>query len=66
MELEKPIEELIKAVVHEFYGDSKIDAHLYSHLFMNKRLCNIRDLLEFYCTMQDLLYKSHDPTNPLI
>jgi hypothetical protein len=61
MESEKPLDELVKGVVHEFYGKDKVDTHLYSDLFMNQILCNIKDLPEFYCTMQDLLYKSRDP-----
>jgi hypothetical protein len=30
---------------------------------MNQRLCNLKELPELYCTMQDLLYKYHDPHN---
>ena len=31
---------------------------------MSQHLCNIKDLPEFYCTLQDLLYKYIDPNNP--
>lgn len=31
---------------------------------MNQELCNIKKLPKFYCTMDDLLYKSHDSQNP--
>jgi hypothetical protein len=47
--------------VHEFYGEAKIDTHIYADLFMNQRLCSLKELLEFFYTMQDLLYKVHDP-----
>jgi hypothetical protein len=63
MESEKPLEELTKVVLHEFYGKTKVNTQLYSDLFMSQLLCNIKDLPEFYCTMQDLLYKSRDPNN---
>jgi hypothetical protein len=58
-----PIEELVKAVVHEFYGNMKIDSNHFADLFMNQQLCHISQLPEFLCTMQDLLYKVPDPEN---
>jgi hypothetical protein len=63
MNHDNPIEELIKAVVHEFYGNARIDSNHYADLFMNQQLCHISQLPEFLCTMQDLLYKSPDPDN---
>ena len=63
MNHDNPIEELIKAVVHEFYGSTKIDSEHYADMFMNQRLCHIYQLPEFLCTMQDLLYKALDPEN---
>jgi len=63
MNHDNPIEELIKAVVHEFYGSTKIDSEHYGDLFMNQRLCHVSQLPKFLCTMQDLLYKAPDPDN---
>lgn len=63
MNHDNPIEELIKAVVHEFYGSTKIDSKHYADLFMNQRLCHVSQLPEFLCTMKDLLYKAPDPDN---
>jgi len=63
MNHDNPIEELIKAVVHEFYGSAKIDSNHYADLFMNQRLCHISQLPEFLCTMQDLLCRSPNPDN---
>jgi hypothetical protein len=62
-EHEKPIDELAKAVIHEFYGDVKIDTDHYADLFMNQKLCHLSQLPKFYCTMKDLLYKVPDPEN---
>jgi hypothetical protein len=62
-EHEKPIDELAKAVIHEFYGDVKIDTDHYADLYMNQRLCHLSQLPKFFCTMQDLLYKVPDPEN---
>jgi len=61
---EKPIAELTKAVLHEFYGEVVINNKHYSNLFMSQRLCDLNQLQEFYCTMQDYLYTSSDPQNP--
>jgi hypothetical protein len=36
MNHDNPIEELIKVVVHEFYGSTKIDSEHYADLFMNQ------------------------------
>lgn len=58
-----PIEELVKDVVHEFYGNMKIDSNHFADLFMNQKLCHISQLPEFICTIQDLLYKAPDPEN---
>lgn len=41
---DKPIDELIKAVIHEFYGKIIIDTEHYADLFMSQKLCNLRDL----------------------
>jgi hypothetical protein len=61
LEHEKPLDELIKAVVHEFYGNIRINTNHYADLFMNQRLCHLSQLPKYYCTMQDLLYKVPDP-----
>jgi hypothetical protein len=59
----KPVDELIKAVVHEFYGDIRINSAHFADAFMSQKLCDISDLKEYYCMMQGLLYKVPDPRN---
>jgi hypothetical protein len=60
---DKPVNELCKAVVHEFYGDNYVDTDHNADLFMSQRLCDLNDLHKYFCTMQNLLYKLPDPTN---
>jgi hypothetical protein len=60
---EKPVDELVKAVIHEFYGDIKLDTNHFADLYMNQQLCHLSQLPKFFCTMQDLLYKVPDPEN---
>jgi hypothetical protein len=60
---EKPVDELVKAVIHEFYGNIKLDTNHFADLYMNQQLCHISQLPKFFCTMQDLLYKVPDPEN---
>jgi hypothetical protein len=63
MEAEKPLEELIRVVAAEFYGNALLDEQLPADLFMKQKLCDISQLPEFFCTMQDLLYQTLDPDN---
>jgi hypothetical protein len=60
---DKPIDELIKAVVHEFYGDIRVNMSHYADMFMSQRLCHLNQLQKYFCTMQALLYKVPDPRN---
>jgi hypothetical protein len=52
-----------KRVVHEFYGDLQINLSHYVDLFMSQKLCHIKKLPEYFCTMQTLLNKVPDPRN---
>jgi hypothetical protein len=61
--MNKPVDELIKAVVHEFYGDIRVNSSHYADMFMSQKLCHIKQLPEYFCTMQSLLYKVPDPRN---
>lgn len=63
LEHDKPVDELVKAVVHEFYGDIRVNMSHFADLFMNQRLCHLSQLPKYYCTMQSLLYKVSDPSN---
>ena len=38
MNSDKPIIELVKAVLHEFYGEIKVDGHHYADMFMSQRI----------------------------
>jgi hypothetical protein len=60
---DKPIDELCKAVVHEFYGDVRVNMSHYADTFMSQKLCDLKDLRKYFCTMQSLLYKVPDPRN---
>jgi hypothetical protein len=51
LEHEKPLDELINAVVHEFYGNIRINTSHYADLFMNQKLCHLSQLPKYYCTM---------------
>jgi hypothetical protein len=59
----KPLDELVKAVVHEFYGDIRINSAHYADTFMSQKLCDLSHLKDYYCMMQGLLYKVPDPRN---
>jgi hypothetical protein len=48
----KPIDELCKAVVHEFYGDVRVNMSHYADTFMSQKLCDLKDLRKYYCMMQ--------------
>ena len=63
MNSDKPVAELVREVLHEFYGEIKVDGHHYAYMFMSQTLCDIKEIPEFFCTMQDLLYKARDPQN---
>jgi hypothetical protein len=63
MNHDTPVDELVKVVVHEFYGSYKIDSDHYANMYMSQKLCHISQLPEFLCTMQDLLYRCPDPDN---
>jgi hypothetical protein len=54
----KPVDELIKAVVHEFYGDIRVNSSHYADLFMSQKLCHLKQLEKYFCTMQSLCIKS--------
>lgn len=60
---DKPLDELVKVVVHEFYGQLTIDMEHHADLFMSQKLCDLRELEDYFCTMQSLLYKVPDPRN---
>jgi hypothetical protein len=60
---EKLVDELIKVVVHEFYGSLAVNVSHYADLFMSQKLCDIKELPKYFCTMQSLLYKVPDPSN---
>jgi hypothetical protein len=60
---DRPIDELCKAVVHEFYGEININTAHNADVFMSQKLCDLKDLKKYYCAMQNLLYKVPDPRN---
>jgi len=63
MEVEKPLEELIRVVVAEFYGNALLEEKLHAHIFMKQKLCEISQLPKFFCTMKDFFYQNLDTDN---
>jgi hypothetical protein len=61
---EKPLDTLIHTVAKEFYGEVPISGKHYADMFLSQKLCDLSLKNEYKCTMQDLLYKTGDSSNP--